>query len=252
MRCIILAAGEGTRLRPYTENLPKCMVEVDGKSLIERQIEILNSCDIFDIIGIGGYLHDKLEGIFPKLLVNSEYANTNMVETLLCARNELKDGSIISYGDIVYSDTILKALMSSEYDISVVVDDNWLEYWSARFVNVLDDAESLQISDSGFLTDIGAQPSSLNDIQSQYIGLIKVSKAGANILLDLYDKCVEQGTINFKPVKQAYMTDLLQEAINSDISIKAVRSQSLWIEVDSVSDLKNEITSWRLSRLGNE
>ena len=55
MRAIILAAGEGKRLRPYTNNTPKCMVEIEGKSLIDRQINVLNKNGIDDIIIIGGY-----------------------------------------------------------------------------------------------------------------------------------------------------------------------------------------------------
>ena len=61
MRAIILAAGEGKRLRPYTNNKPKCMVEIEGKSLIDRQINVLNKNGIDDIIIIGGYKSEMLK-----------------------------------------------------------------------------------------------------------------------------------------------------------------------------------------------
>ena len=60
-KVIILAAGQGTRLLPYTKDLPKCMVEICGKPLIEFQIEVLRSCGIRDINLVVGYESQKLE-----------------------------------------------------------------------------------------------------------------------------------------------------------------------------------------------
>ena len=75
MRAIILAAGEGKRLRPYTNDKPKCMVEIDGNSLIDRQINILNANGIDDIIILGGYKSDMLKGKAKKILVNPSFSN---------------------------------------------------------------------------------------------------------------------------------------------------------------------------------
>ena len=65
MKAIILAAGEGKRLRPLTEDVPKCMVTLFGKSLLERQIEIFRQCGIDDISIVTGYCHDKIT--FPNV-----------------------------------------------------------------------------------------------------------------------------------------------------------------------------------------
>lgn len=252
MRCIILAAGQGTRLRPYTDNLPKCLVALKGRSLISYHIDILKACGIDKVLAVGGYLSDKLLTVVSSIKINTHYADTNMVYTLMCARNELLEGAIIAYGDIVYSRKILEKLISSEFDISVVVDDNWSSYWQKRSANILEDAETLKINDDGYLQEIGGTAKSIEEIQSQYIGLIKVSQQGAKKLIDLYHKCEKDGHINDKPYKQAYLTDLLQHAINADIKVRAVRCCDPWIEVDTVEDLKNPITAERLELILNE
>ena len=107
IKVIILAAGEGTRLRPYTLDKPKCMVEIDGKSLIDRQISVLEKAGIDEIVLVGGFKIEMLKGKGSRIKENSNYSKTNMVWTLFCAEDELQDDVIISYGDIVYSKKIL-------------------------------------------------------------------------------------------------------------------------------------------------
>ena len=132
MKVIILAAGEGKRLRPFTLERPKCMVEIGGKSLLERQLLILDHEEISDVIIIGGYKIEMLSGKANKVIENPRYQETNMVSTLFCAEEELKGDLIISYGDIVYSREILEKLINSDADISVVIDKDWESYWRKR------------------------------------------------------------------------------------------------------------------------
>ena len=108
IKVILLVAGEGTRLRPYTLDRPKCMVEINGISLIDRQLAVLKSESLEDIVMIGGYKSDMLKREGMKLKINTRYHETNMLWTLFCAEEELEGDVIISYGDIVYSRDILK------------------------------------------------------------------------------------------------------------------------------------------------
>ena len=96
-KVILLVAGEGKRLHPYTLDRPKCMVEVDGISLIDRQLSILRSQGLDNIIMIGGYKSEMLKGKVEKLIHNPKYYNTNMVTTLFCAEDELEGEIIVSY-----------------------------------------------------------------------------------------------------------------------------------------------------------
>ena len=98
MKAIILAAGEGKRLRPYTDDRPKCMVDVCGSSLIERQLSVLNSEGVSDITIVGGYKSHMLRPYSDNLLENINYSSTNMVWTLFCAEEQLQGNVLICYG----------------------------------------------------------------------------------------------------------------------------------------------------------
>ena len=102
-KAIILAAGQGTRLLPYTKDLPKCMVEICGKPLIEFQLEVLRSCGISDVNLVVGYESHKLESYGIPTYKNDNFDCTNMLYSLFCAEAAFQDDGdlIIAYGDIV-------------------------------------------------------------------------------------------------------------------------------------------------------
>ncbi len=125
MRAIILAAGRGSRLHPYTEDCPKCLTELAGMSLIGRQVATLRAAGIEDILIATGYKAEMLALPDTRQVINPDWATTNMVETLFCAEEYFSDELIVSYGDIVYEPKVLAALLACPHDISVTVDLNW-------------------------------------------------------------------------------------------------------------------------------
>lgn len=245
IKAIILAAGEGTRLRPYTLDKPKCLVEVDGRSLLERQLAVLSSENIEPVIMIGGYRAEMLNRPGVELRINPRYAETNMVWTLFCAESDLEGDILICYGDIVYSKYILQALLQSDADIAVTVDLEWEPYWRARNEEPLDDAETLKLHPDGSIYEIGRKPQSLDDIEGQYMGLIKLSQDGVNALKEVFYTAQTEGLLG-KPIENAYMTDLLQVVINSGYTVQSVPIKGGWVEVDTVSDLLSDTTKQRL------
>lgn len=252
MKVIILAAGQGSRLRPLTDNRPKCMVKVNGKSIIERQLETMYACGIKedDITIIAGYCNDVLRDYFKDtgihFAVNDEYETTNMVYSLMCAREIMMGGEdvLISYGDIIYDVDVLNKILVSEYDGSVVVDDGWYEYWSARCENLLDDAETLMFDENDFLTEIGQKTDDLTKVQSQYIGLMRFRREGLKALLAVSAEAERRSIAGEKLWRternyhKMYMTDLLQGLIDEGKKLKAVHIHRGWFEIDDVDDLK--------------
>ncbi|MBT5407159.1 MAG: phosphocholine cytidylyltransferase family protein [Gammaproteobacteria bacterium] len=245
-KVILLVAGEGKRLRPYTLDRPKCMVEIDGISLIDRQLALLKSEGLEDIVMIGGYKADmiKKEGI--KLKINLRYYETNMVWTLFSAEDELEGDVIVSYGDIVYSSEILHALLKSNSDIAITIDKDWESYWIARNEDPLDDAETLKLREDGTISEIGQKPKSIDEIEGQYMGLMKFSAEGVKLIKEIFHTAVNDGNLLGKNVENAYMTDLLQAVINSGQRINAVPVYGGWIEVDTVDDLESSTTINRI------
>jgi len=242
MNVIVLAAGEGKRLYPLTQSNPKCLVHLFGKSLLEWQLDVFHSFEIYDISVVKGYFSEKIN--LPQLhyFQNPNYNKSNMVETLFCARKKLLDSTIISYGDIVFEKSVFTKLFQCEDDISLIIDKNWEEYWKIRFSNPLDDVESLVINSDGYITDIGQKTNDIKFIQGQYIGLMKFQNDGIKFLKDYYDKAKQTSNSGTNPLnpnltfENSFMTDLLRGMINDGYKIKAIPVFNGWLEVDSYAD----------------
>lgn len=246
MKAIILAAGQGTRLKKYTQNLPKGMLSFMGKTVIERQIEMYHKCGINDIIVVRGFAADKIQYEGIKYYMNEDFASTNMVESLMCAKEEFNDDFIVSYSDILFEERLLKGMMDTTADFACGVDDNWKVYWQMRYGRVDFDTESLAIDENDSITELGLESPNLDAISARYIGILKFSRAG----LDYIQKTMEEAyklpadqpwQQSGKVVKKAYMTDLLNAIIESGRDVKAIHFNNGWIEFDTNEDYESAI-----------
>lgn len=239
MKVIILAAGQGTRLRPLTDNKPKCMVELLGKPLIQHQIETFRRNGIEDIHVATGYLEEKIDFEKTTKHFNPKYASTNMVYTLFCAEQAMQDDDLlIAYGDIVFNDVVLKKIIQSDSDISVVIDKDWKKYWSARMDNPLEDAETLKINTEGTIKELGKKPTSYHEIEGQYIGLIKIKESMLNPFKEFYKNLDKEASYEGKDYENMFMTSFLQMIANNLCPLSPVFINNGWMEVDTPSDLE--------------
>tara|TARA_B110000305_G_C19458575_1_gene652611 strand:+ start:149 stop:934 length:786 start_codon:yes stop_codon:yes gene_type:complete len=239
-RALILAAGQGTRLRPYTNNKPKCLVPLSGKTLLERQLKTLQDNNINDIHIATGFCKDQIEKLGFDTSYNSQFASTNMVETLFSAKDFISKGGdlIIAYGDIVYNDENLKSLLSCKEEICIMVDTKWKDLWSLRLENPLEDAETLVLDKNNFITELGKKPQNYDRIQGQYTGLIKINANKTNDLISFYNMLDRSTDYDGNDFYNMYMTSFLQLLINKQWRVKAVLVKNGWLEIDSVDDLK--------------
>lgn len=244
LKVIVLAAGQGKRLHPLTNNKPKCMVELFGKTLLQRQIEIYRNCGISDISVVTGYHDSKIN--YPDIykLKNKRYLTTNMVESLFCAQEKLFGSVIVSYGDIIFEKKIIKKLINSENDISIIIDKNWKDYWKIRFNDPLKDAESLVLDKNGFIQSIGQKVENVEEIEGQFIGLMKFQNDGIKNIKKFYEKIKKISISGSNPIntnlpfEKSFMTDFLQGLINFDYKLKAVSIKNGWLELDSLKDYR--------------
>jgi len=242
LNAIILAAGKGERLQPLTNDKPKCLVELFGKSLLEWQIEAFHSSGITDITIVSGYKSDLIN--FPEITIlkNEKYESTNMVETLFSAKEKMLNSTIISYGDIIFEKNVLESLINSPNDISVIVDKQWKRLWEKRFQDPLSDAESLIIED-GYIVEIGQKVNSYEKICGQYIGLMKFQGSGIDLIKRHYEEAKNQANTGTNPLnaslpfEKSYLTDFLYSLIRGGATIKAVPVNNGWLEIDTLSDL---------------
>lgn len=240
MKTIILAAGQGTRLRPLTNTRPKCMVELLGKPLVKHQIDILNSKGIVDIYVATGYLEDKID--YPQIkdkYFNQRYDKTNMVVSLFSALEIMEgDDLLITYGDIVYSDNVIEQVLNNDSEIGVVVDKNWRSYWEARMENPLDDAETLKVNENGDIIELGKKTKDIEEIQGQYIGMIKIRKDFVSKFISFYQELDRKEIYDGKDFDNMYMTSFLQRITEGLIPLKPIYINNGWMEIDEPSDLE--------------
>ena len=248
MKAIILAAGSGKRLGKYTKNLPKCMLKLNGKTLIERQVATLRAAGIDDIIIVKGYMAEKIQIHGVKYYVNNDYSSTNMVETLFKAEQELNDEVIVCYADILYDKKIIEKILATNFDIGVTVDDDYWDYWSSRLINPEEDTESLVIEDDK-IVEIGDTNCPIDKAKVRYVGLIKFSKKGVEILKKVYYKNKEKNYDSNKPwmrsksFKKAYMTCMLQAIIDEGFRVDPILISRGWIEFDTNEDYE-KVNEW--------
>ena len=232
MKGIILAAGRGSRMGDLTDNLPKCRTVLHGKELLQWQIDSFCTAAINEIAVVRGYLAETFTFDFT-YFENPRWEDTNMVSSLMCAKEWLvSDICITSYSDIVYSADAIERLKLAQGDIVLTYDPNWKELWSIRFDDPLSDAESFRL-DNGKVIEIGKKVLSMQEIEGQYMGLVKYTPQGWKSVCDFLAQ------FNQSEVDRMDMTMLLQGLIEVGVNIQGVPITDKWFEVDSASDLKN-------------
>lgn len=238
MKALILAAGRGSRLHPYTSDCPKCLAELGGMTLLERQLATLRAAEVDDIIIVSGYRGEMLEVSGTRRIENTRWETTNMVESLFSAEAEFGDDLIVAYGDIGYEPRVLNALLQSPHEISVLVDRQWRAYWEARFDDPLSDAESLRMDLEDRITDIGNPVEDIEDVHAQYMGLMRFRHNGVKALKEARAGLglIERPWMNARPVEKAFMTDMLMELILTGKDVHAIPVDGGWLEIDTVED----------------
>ena len=233
MKAIILAAGRGSRMKSLTDERPKCMVQLRGKTLLERQLIALRSAGIREIAIVTGYKRELLadQGLIE--FHNPRWAQTNMVSSLSCAAAWLQDEPcIVSYSDIFYSPVAVQSLMTCEASLAVTYDPNWLELWTQRFGDPLLDAETFRLTSASTLAEIGNKPQSTDEVQGQYMGLLRFTPEGWAEVDRL------RSALTPEQSDKAHMTNTLQSVIEGGrIPIQALPYTGEWGEVDSAEDL---------------
>jgi len=234
MKAIILAAGRGSRMESLTDEQPKCLIELRGRSLLDWQIAALRSAGISEIGIVTGYKREMLANRGLVEFHNAHWAETNMVSSLACAEIWLlQEPCIVSYSDIFYNDTAVQALMLNTSPIAITYDPDWLAIWSQRFDDPLLDAETFRISHTSTLIEIGKKPKSTDEVEGQYMGLLRLTPAGWSEISRV------RQSLGRAQADKLHMTGTLQKVIDSGrIPIAAISYKEKWGEIDSPSDLQ--------------
>lgn len=241
MKAIILAAGRGSRMKNLTDERPKCLVKLRGKALLDWQLEALRAAGITEIAIVTGYKRELLANRGLVEFYNPRWSETNMVSSLACAEEWLKaETCIVSYSDIFYSPVAVQSLMTSAASLAVTYDPNWLSLWTQRFGDPLLDAETFRLTPEGTLAEIGNKPTDVEQVQGQYMGLLRFTPEGWREILRI------RAGLTSELCDKMHMTGTLQKVIEAKrIEIVAVSYTFGWGEVDSAEDLQHSEKNYR-------
>ncbi|MBR1579857.1 MAG: phosphocholine cytidylyltransferase family protein [Selenomonadaceae bacterium] len=235
MKAIILAAGRGSRMKDKTEALPKCLTRLWGKTLLDWQLNAIKNAGINDIAVVTGYRANEIAARYPNLnhFHSDVWDKTQMVATLMRAEPWLTtDDCIVSYADIVYTSKAIELLRASTADIAITYHTKFLELWSDRFDNPLDDIETFKLDGNSNLIEIGRRARSLDEIEGQYMGLLKFTPEGwSAIARVLASNDLPKG------IERIDMTGLLSFMLSRGETIKAIAYDEIFLEVDNPEDL---------------
>lgn len=243
MKCIILAAGPSTRLRPLTEYLPKTLLEIDGMTILERIIKALRGAGVDEIAIVLGYQKERIKIPDVTYYDNPDFWNNNILASLFCAEDFMEGGFVFSYSDILYSKAIVEKLVGSSQDISLIIDTEWAKRYEGRTDHPTDEAELARVS-GGLVTQL-SKFFNPEVAYGEFIGLAKFSEKGAEILRRNYHRAHESKWCGFQgrfhdaiSMEKAYLTDMIQELIWRGYPVHSVDIQGGWVEMDTEQDFE--------------
>jgi L-glutamine-phosphate cytidylyltransferase len=232
MRAVILAAGRGSRMGQLGDDRPKCLVDLNGRPLIERQIAALRRGGADQIGVVRGYRAEMID--FPGLsyFSNERWAETNMVVSLAAAAPWLRSGPVIvSYADIFYRSELVRGLAGAPGQLVISYDRAWRRLWTRRFADPLADAETFRIDAAGQLLEIGGKATRTEDIEGQYMGLFKFTPpawSAVEALLSTLDPAIRD---------HLDVTGLLRRLLTGkELPIGTFGTDGQWGEVDNPED----------------
>jgi len=245
MKVIFLAAGYGKRLGNLTRNLPKCLLDINGQSILQRDMNAFIENGITNFNIVTGPYSEKFTFKNVNYIQDFNYENHDVLGTLMEARHLLDDEVIISYTDIVYDSSIVKKLVSFDGNVGLAVDMNWKEAYVGRTDHPVAEAANV-LSKNNSILKIGHQTENFGkfdeNMLGEFLGLMKLSKKGANMLRNRYEELEKSLISEFNENRTfafGYIVDIIQDMINQGTVVNSVEISGNWCEIDTLQDLDN-------------
>ena len=229
MKVVILAAGFGSRLRPLTNEMPKCMVEVNNVKIIEKQITNLlrNGIKEEEITVVTGYKTEKLELYLKNnyknvnIIINKDYEKTNNMYSLYLTKNIVNNSDfILMNADVFFEENIIKELLNSTKENLMVCDDG-------RYIE-----ESMKIMKKEDRIIEISKKIKEKEAYGVTIDVYKISKKASNKLFEIIREFIE--------VKKDLnsWTEVALNILLKDVQFDSLDMKYKWVEIDNHEDLK--------------
>ena len=252
MKGVIIGAGRGKRLGDLTDDIPKTLVEVVGRPMLESVLEALavGGLGPSEVVFIRGYKGDVIEERYPGLTYvrNDDWEHNNILLSLLCAREHLTEGFVSTYSDIVYRPEAIEKVMASPHDITLVCDTDWRRRYVDRSEHPETDAEKLRAEGDRVVALSRRIPS--DEATGEFIGVMRLTARGAGLFLDAFDQARaghddDETFVDGRTFAKAYLIDLLERMIAAGEPVHCVTMHGGYMEIDTTQDAALASAWWR-------
>tara|TARA_A100001037_G_scaffold86955_2_gene78936 strand:+ start:4818 stop:5558 length:741 start_codon:yes stop_codon:yes gene_type:complete len=240
MKVIILSAGQGRRLLPLTAGMPKCGVEICGRSLLEWQLREIAQCDVDEVVVVSGFhaeyvdeLVERMDMVPVRTLHNPFYDASDNLGTCWVARHEMQGDFIILNGDTLFESGIMQKLLASEVDAPItLVTDRKGDY---------DEDDMKVVVEGNRLQRVGKRLA-LDTVNGESIGMMVFRDGGP----ELFVRTIEGLMRTDRGLKMWYLSAIDGLAQEGQVSTCDIHGLS-WCEIDDRGDLDNAanvVSAW--------
>jgi len=245
MKILILAAGSGTRLGKETEKLPKSLIKINKKTILERQLEIFKKNRMENITIIAGPNKEKFLDFDIEICDDTEHMQHEQLGSLISINKIFEEDVVVIFSDVIFDEKIFQKIIQVKCDFGIALDKNWEGKYDGRTEHPISQADLVEIQ-NGKIKKIKKNLQGQNT--SEFIGIMKFSSSGWRILIELCKKLKEKHEGSFHSAKtfsNSYITDIIQELIELDYNVKPIFVDGEWLEIDTLQDI--EIASKKLN-----
>ena len=237
---LLLAAGTGSRLLPLTKSAPKCMTMVNGKSILKRQVSILNQKGFKRLVIVTGHLEDRIRtflghragGIDIDYVFSPRFKTTNNIYSLWMARDIIQEPFLLLESDLIFEKSLLDSMLYPN-KIAVAKMKPWMNGTSVT-INRARQVKAFLAGD----TDVS------REIRYKTVNIYSLSLPSWRKIATRLDEYIAAGKSNayYETVFGAMIADgsLALEAVSFD--------GKPWYEIDTQQDLKNAMTLFAFDR----
>ena len=249
MNVVLIGAGRGSRLMPLTTSQPKSFTTVAGKRILDWTLDAFRKNGLDQFVFVSGYLREVVQREYPEFtfVENTDWANNNILFSLLYAREHMTDGFYSSYTDTLFTADAVRELMDSPYGITLVMDTEWRDRYRFRSEHPESDGEKM-VAEGDRVVRVSREIVS-EEASGEFTGVIKMTAAGAARFLEFYDDLrgslgTEGVLAEGRPFRMAYFIHQLDRMIQEGTDVHCVPVPGDYHEIDTLQDYELAKCDW--------
>ena len=217
---------------------PNINVNLNDKILIGKNLKDMQSKNPRDY-----------DDVNYSILNNKDYENNNILNSIFYGEKAINGNVIIAYSDILFESSVVRRLLDSDHDISVVVDIDWRGYYVGRKEHPLAEAENVIFNSNNEVIKIGKIATEKQEVHGEFIGMMKLTHGGAEIFKQNFHRVKKlywsKPFQRAKTFQNAYLTDMIQELVDIGIKVHCVIIERGWKEIDTVEDYQKALQEFK-------